>query len=191
MEYNLRLGLALDQYGRQSGRDDWRVLGRSLVLSVLSFTENGSLPAKLSISRPGENEGGSEIPDTVIPAPGSARIDSLALYRWFPAATYPHAVSIGASVNGVWAWTTSAFVTVSQENNILDISVSFMPGETHYMLIRNLRPFVKIQLYGIDYRTDPQFERYDSSGWSYSSSEQTLLLKLKHRLPVEHIRVFY
>jgi hypothetical protein len=191
MEYNLRLGLALDQYGRQSGRDDWGVLGRSLVLSVLSFTENGRLPAKLSISGPEENKGGSEIPDTVIPAPGSARIDSFALYRWFPAATYPHAVSIGGSVNGIWAWTTSASVTVSQENNILDISVSFMPGETHYMLIRNLRPFVKIQLYGIDYRTDPQFERYDSSGWSYSSSEQTLLLKLKHRIPVEHIRVFY
>jgi hypothetical protein len=59
------------------------------------------------------------------------------------------------------------------------------------MLIRGLRPFVKIQLYGIDYRTDPQFERYDSSGWSFSSSEQTLLLKLKHRSQVEHIRVFY
>jgi hypothetical protein len=43
----------------------------------------------------------------------------------------------------------------------------------------------------MDYRTDPQFERYDSSGWSYSSAEQTLLLKMKHREETEHIRIFY
>jgi hypothetical protein len=189
-EYNLRLGLALDQYGRQPGRDVWGALGRSLVASVLSLTENGSIPKTLSLSGPGGTEGGSEIRDTVVPA-SSDRIDSLALYRWFPGAAYPHAVSIGAPVNGVWAWTASASVTASRENNILDIAASFPLGGTHYMLIRGLRPFVKIQLYDIDYRTDPQFERYDSSGWVYSASEQTLLLKLKHRSPVEHIRVFY
>jgi hypothetical protein len=189
-EYNLRLGLALDQYGRQSGRDAWGALGRSLVVSVLSLAENGSIPKTLSISGSGDTGSGSEIQDTVVPA-SNDRIDSLALDRWFPGAAYPHAVSIGAPVNGVWAWTASTSVTASQENNILDIAASFPLGETHYMLIRGLRPFVKIQLYDIDYRTDPQFERYDSSGWAYSASEQTLLLKLKHRSPVEHIRVFY
>jgi hypothetical protein len=190
-EYNLRLGLALDQYGRQSGQGNWAALGRSLVISVLSLTENGSLPGTLGISVPPEAESGNDAPDAVIQASGTARIDNLALYPYFPADTYPHAVGIGAPVNGIWAWTASASVTASQGNNILDIAVAFPTGEAHYMLIRGLRPFVKIQLYGIDYRTDPQFERYDSSGWSYSSSEQTLLLKLKHRAPVEHIRIFY
>jgi hypothetical protein len=189
-EYNLRLGLALDKYGRQSGRDAWGALGRSLVISVLSRTENGSVPKKFGISGAEDSGSGSETRGAVVPA-STDRIDSLALYRWFSGAAYPHAVSIGAPVNGVWAWTASTSITVSQENNILDIAVSFSLGETHYMLIRGLRPFVKIQLYDIDYRTDPQFERYDSSGWAYSASERTLLLKLKHRSPVEHIRVFY
>jgi hypothetical protein len=182
-EYNLRLGLALDQYGRQSGRDNWAALGRSLVISVLALTGDGSLPKTINFSEPGETESRGDVQD--------AAIDNLALYQYLPADTYPHAAGIGAPVNGIWAWTASASVSATLSNNILDIAVAFPDGETHYMLIRGLRPFIKIQLYGIDYRTDPQFERYDSSGWSYSSSEQTLLLKLKHRTPVEHVRIFY
>jgi hypothetical protein len=190
-EYNLRLGLALDRYGRIPGREEWGALGRSLVVSVLSLTEGGSLPEELILPGAEEVGGDVKIPVAVNPLPGRARIDALSLYRRFPAAAYPHAVSIDIPVSGVWAWTASDSVTVFRENNVLDIAVSFPAGQTHYMLIRGLRPFVKLQLYGIDYRTDPQFERYDSSGWSFSSSEQTLLLKLKHRSQVEHIRVFY
>jgi hypothetical protein len=187
-EYNLRMGLALDRYGRISGREEWSALGRSLVISVLSLTENGSLPAGLVIP---DTAGTDEATPDARPISGKARLDCLTLYRLFPASGYPHAVNIGNPSGGMWAWTASESVTTSQENNVLDIAVSFPVGETHYMLIRGLRPFVKLQLYGIDYRTDPQFERYDSSGWSFSSSEQTLLLKLKHRSQVEHIRIFY
>ncbi|MDR0760790.1 MAG: hypothetical protein LBF74_11910 [Treponema sp.] len=189
-EYNLRLGLALDRYGRISGREGWSALGRSLVISVLSLTDNGSLPAGLAIPDTAESGEEAGTPDAR-PISDRPRLDCLALYPLFPAAAYPHAVSIGNPGSGVWAWTASESVTVSQENNVLDIAVSFPVGETHYMLVRGLRPFAKLQLYGIDYRTDPQFERYDSSGWSFSSSEQTLLLKLKHRSRVEHIKVYY
>jgi len=69
--------------------------------------------------------------------------------------------------------------------------VNFPAGETHYMIIRGMRPFTKIQLYGMDFRTDPQFERYDSSGWSYIAEEQTLILKMKHKTQTEHIKVIY
>ncbi|MDR2742704.1 MAG: hypothetical protein LBB98_11220 [Treponema sp.] len=189
-EYNLRLGLALDRYGRFSGQEDRGALGRSLVISILSLTEDGSLPAELTIPDTEKTDGRMAIPGIVSPVPGRTRIDSLILYRHFPAATYPHATSIGPSADGIWAWTASDSVTISRENDVLDIAVSFPVGETHYMLIRGLSPFAKIQLYGIDYRTDSQFERYDSSGWSFSPSEQTLLLKLKHRSAVEHIKVF-
>jgi hypothetical protein len=73
----------------------------------------------------------------------------------------------------------------------MDIAVTFPAGETHYMIVRGIRAFNKIQLYNMDYRTDPQFERYDSSGWSYNAQEQTLILKMKHRATVEHIRIVY
>ncbi|MDR3130320.1 MAG: hypothetical protein LBU18_02110 [Treponema sp.] len=190
-KYNLRLGLALDRYGRFLGREDWGSLGRSIVVSVLALSENDSLPAELIISVTEKRRGTPEASDIVNVSPGSELIDLHTLYRLIPAAAYPHAASIGAPADGIWAWTASDSVTVSTENNIMDIAVSFPAGQTHYMLIRGLRSFSKIQLYGIDYRTDPQFERYDSSGWSFSPSEQTLLLKLKHRSSIEHITLFY
>jgi hypothetical protein len=178
-EYNLRLGIALDLYGEQADRPGWAVLGRSVVLSVLAL-DDSAVPARLSLS------GGGEITATPGEPLSAARICRLL----FPN-SYPRAVGIGAGVNGIWSWTAATALEVSQENNVLDISVSFPAGETHYMMIRGLKPFTKIQLYNIDYRTDPQFERYDSSGLSYSQEDQTLLLKMKHRDTVEHIRIFY
>jgi hypothetical protein len=86
---------------------------------------------------------------------------------------------------------TPAPVVTTRRETVLDIAVTFPAGETHYIIIRGIRAFNKIQLYNMDYRTDPQFERYDSSGWSYSAQEQTLVLKMKHRATVEHIRIFY
>ena len=175
--FNFRLGKALEVYGETIGDDGWAGLGRSLILSILSLTDSsGSLPETLILS-----EGLREKSE-------SPRFNASRLYRTIPAGTYPHAVGLSG---GMWAWTTASGISVAQEPSGMDISVSFPIGETHYMMIRGVRPFSRIQLYDIDFRTDPQFERYDSSGWSYSASEQTLLLKMKHRLSIEHIRIFY
>jgi hypothetical protein len=157
-------------------------MGRSLILSVLSLTDPpGTVPAEILVNEAGEmNEGAGD------------RIGSARLYRILaPGEYYPHAAGIGAGVNGIWAWTAASSIAVTQDGTVLDIAVSFPVGETHYMMIRGIRPFTKIQLYNIDYRTDPQFERYDSSGWIYAAAEQILVLKMKHRAAVEHIRIFY
>ena len=73
----------------------------------------------------------------------------------------------------------------------MNIDVTFLADETHFMIIRGIPSFSRMQLYNIDFRTDPQFERYDSSGWSYNSQEQTLVLKMRHRDQVERIRIIY
>jgi hypothetical protein len=127
------------------------------------------------------------IEDAALPRVSTAR-----LYRLLaPGEYFPRAVGIGAVVNGIWAWTAASALSVTQEGNILDMAVSFPAGETHYMIVRGVKPFTKLQLYNMDFRTDSQFERYDSSGWYYSAQEQTLLLKMKHRTTVEHIRLVY
>jgi hypothetical protein len=182
MEFNLRLGKALWMWAESSNRGEWAALGRSLVVSVLSLADGtGTTPVRLLLSGDGR-----------ITEDQGPRISSARLYRVLNAGEYyPRAAVIGSGVNGIWAWTAASAVTAAQENNILDISVSFPAGETHYMLIRGIRPFTKLQLYNIDYRTDPQFERYDSSGWVYSAQDQVLLLKMKHRNTVEHIQIFY
>jgi hypothetical protein len=179
-EFNLRVGKALAIYGDAVKNESWAALGRSLILSVLSTMDpSGMLPETLVISAQGEIAADAQ----------SGQFNSARLYRMIPSESYPQAINIGPSLDGIWAW-TAASASAVRENNVLDISVSFPPGDTHYLMIRGIRPFSKIQLYGIDYRTDPQFERYDSSGWSYSASEQTLLIKMRHRDAVEHIRVF-
>jgi hypothetical protein len=182
VEYNLRLGNSLLAWAQDSGSSVWAGVGRSLVLSALSLTGGeGTVPAALAISEEG-----------IISEISGQRISSARIYRTLrPGEYYPRAAGIGAGINGIWTWTTALSVSASQETNVLDISVSFPAGETHYMMIRGVRPFEKIQLYNIDYRTDPQFERYDSSGWVYSAQDQILVLKMKHRASTEHIRIFY
>ncbi|MDR1374744.1 MAG: hypothetical protein LBJ24_07215 [Treponema sp.] len=182
LAFNLRLGTALIEYGGSADHGDWAALGRSLILSVLSLSdESGTVPARAAFS------GGDEISGL-----GTARLGSARICRMLQSGGYyPRAAGIGDTGNGMWAWTAASAASAVQSGNVLDLSVSFPVGETHYMLVRGIRPFTKIQIYNIDYRTDPQFERYDSSGWTYSASEQILLLKMKHRTPVEHVRIFY
>jgi hypothetical protein len=178
-EFNIRLGAALDQYGRLAGRDDWAAVGRSIVLSVLAQTDTvGMVPLVSTLNA-----------DGVFTFKRDSRFSAARLYRYFRFNNYPHAERIAGGING-WVWTAASSINVTQNGNITDIAVSFSSGETHYMILRGIKPFTKIQLYGIDFRTDPQFERYDSSGWVYSSSEQTLLLKVKHRNLVEHIVIY-
>ena len=93
--------------------------------------------------------------------------------------------------DGYWAWTVSPSVRASYVNGNLNISSSFPATMTHHMIIRGVRPFIRLQIHGMDWRTDSQFERYDSSGWIYYPEEQILILKLRHRTTVETVTVFY
>jgi hypothetical protein len=179
--FNLRLGKALLRYA-ETGHDSlWAGIGRSLILSALSMGDAaGAVRAGLVLSGNGEI-----MEDTYRPGLTTAR-----LYRILRPVDYSPRAEVVISPN-IWTWTAGSNITCSQEDNVLDITVNFPMVETHYMIIRGIRPFSKIQLYNMDFRTDPQFERYDSSGWVYYSQEQTLVLKMKHRAEEEHIRVFY
>ena len=102
---------------------------------------------------------------------------------------YPRAALL--TDNGIWAWTVSPDIRASYIDSNLNIAVTFPQNMAHYMIIRGVRPFIKIQIHGMDWRTDSQFERYDSSGWVYYSQDQILVLKLRHRTIAENVIVFY
>jgi hypothetical protein len=93
--------------------------------------------------------------------------------------------------DGHFAWTVSPAITTSIVDSNMNIAFSFPVGMTHYVMIRGIRPFIRIQIHGTDWRTDRQFESYDSSGWVYHQEEQVLVLKLRHRTTVESIRIIY
>jgi hypothetical protein len=183
IEFNLRLGKALMIYAEGAGSSDWAAIGRSLVLSVIALvTESDTISARFHLSEMG----------TITEDPTAPRLSSAQIYRILsPGENYPHGVNIGGPGSDIWTWTGASSLSISQENNGLDLAVSFPIGETHYMLIRGIAPPNRIQLYNMDYRTAPDFERYNSSGWSYSASERTLLVKMRHRSPVEHVKIFY
>ena len=182
--FNLRTANALMAYGAAANQGDWAGIGRSIVLSMLAmFDSQGTMAASYRVS----SDGNSLVPS------GDGTFSSARFYRFIaPREFLPRAEPISVEgLSGVWTWTGAGAVSANLRDGVLDIAVDFPAGETHYMMLRGIKPFTKIQLYGIDFRTDSEFERYDSSGWAYSSSEQTLLLKMKHKSPTEHIRIFF
>ena len=102
---------------------------------------------------------------------------------------YPRAVRLG--LDNLWAWTISPSVRAAYAERDININVSYFEGLTHYIMIHGIRPFIKLQIHGIDFRSDPQFEIYDSSGWTYYSQDQVLVMKLRHRSAIENIRIVY
>jgi hypothetical protein len=185
MEFNVRLGKALAVFAEIIANEGWTNAGYSIILSVLSLMDEstGTVPKELLVS---------DI-STDAPTPAANTVNASSLYGILRVSeNYPHAVQIAPGAQPIWVWTVADSITATLTNNILDIFVSFPQDETHYMLIRGVKPgFTRLQLYNTDYRTAIDFERWDSSGWSYSLSEQTLLVKMKHRTRIEHIQVFW
>jgi hypothetical protein len=177
-EWNIRLGMALGEWGELTNRETWAAIGRSIVLSVLSLGDReGQIVSVLNLDE--------------TPAAEAAPISAARFYRLLRLGNYrPRARALSPAFPGLWAWTASPEIRVIRDGQILDIAVSFPAGESHYLLIHGLEPFYRLQFYGMDWRTDPNFERYDSSGWAYYARDRTLALKVKHRTEVEHIRVY-
>jgi hypothetical protein len=102
---------------------------------------------------------------------------------------YPRAALL--TDNSQWAWTVSPSVRASYTDSNLNITFSFPVNTAHYAIICGIRPFVRLQIYGSDWRSEAQFERSDSSGWVYYPQDQILVLKLRHRSTVENVRIIY
>jgi hypothetical protein len=112
------------------------------------------------------------------------------LYNMLNSSEYPIRATWLAD-NGIWALTVSPNVRASYSEGNMNITVTFPTGMPHFVIIRGITPFLKLQIHDMDWRTDSQFERYDSSGWAYYPQEQILVLKLRHRTATENVRIFY
>jgi hypothetical protein len=181
--WNLRLGKALADWGEAAGELEWAAIGRSIVLSILSLEDgDGLVRVGIAIDDQGQGVGGFD---------GGQPISAALLYRLLMLGAYrPRALALNPPSAGMWAWTASPDISVTQEGVVVDMAVTFPAGESHYLLVRGVKPFYRLQFFGMDWRTDPQFERYDSSGWVYYPQDQVLVLKVKHRAAVEHVRLY-
>lgn len=183
MAFNIRLGMALHRWGSLAEKPDWAALGRTLVLSVLSLgDENRTAEA----AAPGRKPGAIPV---MLPDVSPDSISSAKLYRLIGGnGNLPHAAPTGTS--SIWAWTAASSVNITQTDNQIDIYVDFPVGETHYVMLNNIRPFALLRIYDMNWRSAYDFESYyDSSGWYYYGNSRTLVIKLRHRTAREHVRI--
>jgi hypothetical protein len=182
--FNLRLAQTLIRYAGE--RDSaLAALGRSLILSALSLSdESGTLPARLFFTFSSSDNVRED----------TERLDSSCVYLLLDMGGYaPHAVHLGGSA---WLWTAAVAAPLNNSGATklpappLDLAVSFPAGQTHYLFLRGFPRPSSIRLHGADVPANPNFEE-DLSGWSYSPSTQSVLLKLTHREAIEHIVVSY
>lgn len=106
---------------------------------------------------------------------------------------YPHYLLLKTMEGeNVWAWTIASDIKYFRDENLtISLNIDFPVGLSHYMFVHGITPFLRIQIYNMDFRTDPRFEIYNSSGYIYRSAAQTLLLKSRHRDQNEVVRLFY
>ncbi|MEL3912985.1 hypothetical protein [Treponema pedis] len=185
-ERTLEIAAILIRYGKENPeKKAWKFVGQMLYSSILSYAgESASLPAYFDIQ-------GSKTTKL-----GLMANDSVILYadKLYPLAVtdnpaFPHEESLGLqSEHGIWAWTSSNSITVTQNNaKVFAFRIGFKTEDMHYLIIRGIRPFYRIQIHGINFRSDQRFEIYNSSGYVYDERTGTLLLKLKHKKDFEDI----
>jgi hypothetical protein len=181
--YNIRLGIALTLYGDAVMSGGWSAIGRSIIISALSFArEDASISSELEMSAAG----------LFTPVASGGVLTPVRLYQELELSEfYPHSVGSGKTAGGVWLWTVSPDVDISFQNNVLDIYVNFPIGETHYIYILNVPAFSRIQMRNMDYRSDPRFEQYNAPGWLYSAAERVMMVKIVQASVSEPIRIIF
>ena len=105
---------------------------------------------------------------------------------------YPHFEKISdADGNKIWAWTCARSIKYEGNSDEATFTIDFPEGDTHYVILKGIPQFNTIYIYDMAFRTDPRFETYNSSGYVYKKSSETLLLKSRHKSQLEKVRLVY
>ena len=110
---------------------------------------------------------------------------------------YPHIQIIANAADSgnnkpIWAWTVARDASYTRNSSgDATLAIDFPQGETHYAIVNGIRPFRRIDIYGMAFRTDSKFESYNSSGYVYDAETQTMFLKSLHKTQQETIRLYY
>jgi len=105
---------------------------------------------------------------------------------------YPHFEKISdADGNKIWAWTCARSIKYEGNSDEATFTIDFPEGDTHYVILKGIPQFNTIYVYDMAFRTDPRFETYNSSGYVYKKSSETLLLKSRHKSQLEKVRLVY
>ena len=165
----------------------WQSVARMLLTSLLRYSgESAGLPIGFTVT-------GSKSTQLGITADDSGMLDAGTLYPMLMPdnSWYPHAQSLALqSEAGIWAWTCAQSIEVLENTaRTLVLRVRFPEGQSHYLTLHGIRPFYRIEMYGIPFRSDARFEMYNSSGYAYNANSRILYVKMRHRSEYETIRL--
>lgn len=105
---------------------------------------------------------------------------------------YPHFEKIDDSEGRkIWAWTCAKAIEFTGSEDEFNFTIDFPEGDTHYVILKGIPVFNLIYIYDMSFRTDPRFETYNSSGYVYKRTSETLLLKSRHKSRMEKVRLVY
>ena len=177
----LSAGKALIRLADALGKPIYAGIGQSLVAGFMRLaSDDGSMPASVTT-------GSGAVVQSENKLSAAAAYPVLADSPY-----YPRAISFFRQLGpGAWAWTCSPVVRIDTNQERTVLTVDFPAGFSHYMALYGVKPFARIQLYGLDYNMDASFENYNASGYFYKKAAGAMYLKMRHKTQAEDIRLFY
>ena len=172
-----RISAAAARLMIESGDEFSAALGYSLLVSLArSAGEYARLPERIEMTEFGGRA-------------STAILEPEALPRLLPldgeSAYTPRGMSLGRGEG--WIWTTAADVRY-QAGGSSTLSFRFPTGGIHHFALYDIDPFDEIQMHGIPWKSDPEFQIY-SDGWVYDSLRRALFVKIRHRSELQSIRI--
>ena len=177
---NLQAADLLIQAGNRTESSRLIQIGRKLMMSLLAKRDEvGFLPETISFSRERASQGSGFIPPETV----------LNLFR--TPSYSPRIIDISEQTGeNIWLYTAAASVQVKSDNTAMDVNINYPKGQIHHIIIKGVKPFDRIQLHGIRWKSDPHFQRY-SDGWVYDSVNRALYIKIRQRSEKETVRILY
>ena len=163
------VGMALISYGQLTGNQDYKATGYLIINSYITNEVSSNIHIMTELYP--------------IIAPNNPY--------------YPHIqIVANAATSGnnrpIWAWTVARDTSFSRDaSGNITLVFDFPTDQTHHTIINGIRPFIRIDIYDIAFRTDPRFESYNSSGYAYNAETQTMFLKSLHKTQRETIKLYY
>lgn len=183
---SLAIARVLARYGVEHS-SMWQSVARMMVTSLLQYSgASAGLPVGFTVE-------GSKTTQPEITADDSGMLDAGVLYPLLMPdnSWYPHAQSLATQAEpGMWAWTCAQSIEVEKMTvQSLVLRIRFPKEQTHYITLHGIKPFYRIEMYGVPFRSDPRFEMYNSAGYAYDSESGVLYIKMKHKSEYEIIHL--
>ena len=168
--FSVLAGKVLMKAGKTDKDPVLESIGRDLVLSALDLSDKyGFLPRYIVTENQTfkANEG---------------RIAPEDIYPHVTANPYyPRFISLSKSLGpGNWIYITAKIDDISITPALYKFNFQFPEGATHHFVFRGAKPYQEIQIWGVTWRIDPNFERY-AAGAFFNEAKRIISIKYRHK----------